>query len=307
MKKILLFALLIFTAIFILKKYSFAEDSISKEAIKPVNTEYYKEISIKPFNKVKQGQTVFIKIKSSKKLKNPVFNFKNRNYRIFKSGKNEYTGLLGINALEKPGQYKITMHDKTGYLNDKAFIKVISEKYPKQNIILTKRMSGLSATRYELNKIGKAKYLVTNKKLRSTFPYNSPADGCISSVFGLKRYYNGKFSGNYHKGVDIKATKGQPVKSIAGGKIIFAEFFRLNGGSVAVDHGQGLISIYIHLSKIDVKAGEIVKAGQKIGEVGQTGFATGPNLHWGLYVNGTPVDPMTDWIKHGKMCRESNS
>ncbi len=293
MKKYLTYSILIFSLIlvFALKINCFARDIAGKD------------ISISLPDQVKQGQTVFINIKTSKQLKNPVFKFKNKTYKIFKTGENQYTGLLGINTLEKPDQYRIIISDKNGYLNNKTGISVVTKDYPKQNIKVTRKMAGLSATKHELNQIGRAKYMLTSLKLRKEPPYNSPANGCINSVFGLRRYYNGKFSGNYHKGVDIKAPTGEEVRSITDGKVIFAENFRLHGGSVAVDHGHGLVSLYIHLSKISVKPGEILKADQKVGEVGMTGFATGPHLHWGLYVNGTPVDPMEGWIKPVNLCK----
>jgi len=262
-----------------------------------------KEISITPTENVKQGQTVFIKIKTSKELKNPIFYFQNKKYRIFKTGESNYTGFLGIELLEKAGKYEISLSDKSGFLNDKASINVISTEYPIQNLVLNKKMSGLGATTRELNQIGMAKRTLTNVSMKTDAPYDSPTNGCIISVFGLKRYYNGEFSGNYHKGIDIKAPEGEPVRVITDGKVIIAEEFRLHGTTVAVNHGHGLMSIYLHLSKMDVKIGDYVKIGQKIGEVGETGFATGPHLHWGLYVNGTPIDPMKDWVKPVNLCR----
>jgi len=294
MKKGLVFSLLIIAllALFSVKIGCLAEGSAIKE------------VSVTPNEEVKQGETVFIRIKTSDELRDPVFSYKNKKYKIFKTGENEYTGLLGINTLEKPGKYKIYMSDQNGNLKDKAYISVIAKDHPKQYITVTKGMAGLRATAHELRQIGRAKYTLTDIKLRAEPPYNSPADGCIISEFGVRRYYNGEFSGNYHKGVDIKAPTGEPVRSITDGKVIFADdTFRLHGASVAVDHGQGLTSLYIHLSKVDVKEGDIVKADQKIGEVGMTGFATGPHLHWGLYVNGTPVDPMQGWIKPVNLCK----
>ncbi|HSA06744.1 MAG TPA: M23 family metallopeptidase [Candidatus Gastranaerophilales bacterium] len=303
MKKFLLSILIIFfvSIIFIFKNDSVAQKILEEEQNIQIN--FNKEISIKPHDKVIQGQTIFINIKTAKQLENPVFRFKDKEYKIFKIAENQYFGMLGINTMEKPAQYKLSMYDKTGNLNDNAFINVVIKKYPIQNITVTKKMSGLTATQHELNQIGKAKYLLTEKMYGSSYPYNSPAKGCIISEFGLRRYYNGKFSGDYHKGIDIKAPTGEPVKSMTDGKVIFAEKFRLHGGSVAVDHGHGVMSLYIHLSKIVIKPGEFVKADQKVGEVGQTGFATGPHLHWGLYVNGTPVDPMIDWIKPVNLCK----
>ncbi|OGI03483.1 MAG: hypothetical protein A2Y25_10850 [Candidatus Melainabacteria bacterium GWF2_37_15] len=265
--------------------------------------EKFKEISLKPSGEVKQGQTVFINIKSPEKLVNPAFVFNNKKYKLFNSGENQYSGLLGVEALTNPGTYTISLTDETGNLKDQAIIKVSEKKFPSQNIAVSKGTAGLTATQHENNQINRMKTTVTDDLLGAVPPYNSPTAGCINSVFGVKRYYNGKFSGNYHKGIDIRANKGVPVKSITDGKILFAEFFRLHGGSVAVDHGQGLVSLYIHLSKIDVKAGDKVTSGQKVGEVGSTGFATGPHLHWGLYVHGTSIDPMTDWIKPVTICK----
>jgi murein DD-endopeptidase MepM/ murein hydrolase activator NlpD len=262
-------------------------------------------ISVTPANGVKQGQTAFIKVDFPDTPKNPVFMFKGKKYRLFKSGENEYSGLLGISALEEPGKHELAVSDGTEIIG-KTYINVLANPYPKQNIRVTKSMSGLGASEYELKQIGKAKYTVSEEKLRTNPPYNSPAQGCISSVFGLKRYYNGVFSGNYHNGVDIKASLGTPVKAITDGKVIIAEdakLFRVNGTTVAIDHGQGLVSFYLHMSKLDVKAGDIVKAGQKIGEVGSTGFSTGPHLHWGLYIHGTPINPMAGWIKPVSLCK----
>lgn len=261
-----------------------------------------RNISVKPADKVVQGGTVFIEVETPEELKNPVFTYKGRTYRLFSRGDKKYAGYLGIGALEKPGKYAVSMSDETGNLNDETHINIVSKDFPNQYLTVTKGMAGLRATNHELRQIGRMKRTLSEDFLGSMPPYNSPAQGCINSIFGVKRYYNGQFSGNYHKGIDIKADKGTPVNSITAGKVIFADMFRLHGGSVAVDHGNGVVSLYIHLSKIDVKAGDMVAAGQKVGEVGATGFATGPHLHWGLYVNGTAVDPMTDWIKPAKIC-----
>jgi murein DD-endopeptidase MepM/ murein hydrolase activator NlpD len=113
----------------------------------------------------------------------------------------------------------------------------------------------------------------------------------MNSPFGVKRVYNGVFSGNYHKGLDQKSPQGHPIVAAEGGKIVIARTYRLHGGTVGIDHGQGLSSIYIHMSRIDVKPGDVVKKGQTIGKIGATGFAAGPHLHWGVYAQGVAVDP----------------
>ena len=78
--------------------------------------------------------------------------------------------------------------------------------------------------------------------------------------------------------------------------------FRLHGGTIGIDHGQGVVSTYLHMSKLALSEGTVVKKGDVVGYVGATGFATGPHLHWGLYVNGVPVNP-SQWIPNVPRCQ----
>jgi len=143
---------------------------------------------------------------------------------------------------------------------------------------------------------------MTNLSYWKEPPFTVPTQGCIISVYGLNRYHNGVPTGDFHKGVDIKAPQGRDVKAFVEGKVIIAEHFKLHGGTVAIDHGQGLVSMYLHMSKITAKVGNIVKSGDKIGEVGSTGYSTGPHLHWGVYVNGVPVNPIGFWVNQIPKC-----
>ena len=83
-----------------------------------------------------------------------------------------------------------------------------------------------------------------------------------------------------------------PVRAAAGGRVVLAKELVIHGKTIVLDHGQGVISLYIHLSRMDVEKGDRVSKGEEIGAVGQTGLATGPNLHWAVYIHGTPVDPV---------------
>ncbi|GJQ62026.1 MAG: hypothetical protein SCALA702_10790 [Melioribacteraceae bacterium] len=115
--------------------------------------------------------------------------------------------------------------------------------------------------------------------------------GYISSIFGSQRILNGKPK-NVHNGLDIAAMTGTPVYAMADGVVrLAADDFYYSGNFILLDHGQGLNSVYLHLSKKDVKDGDKVKKGDKIGEIGSTGRVTGPHLHWGVQWYNKRVDP----------------
>jgi murein DD-endopeptidase MepM/ murein hydrolase activator NlpD len=121
--------------------------------------------------------------------------------------------------------------------------------------------------------------------------FSLPVDGRFSSIFGLKRIYNKQKRIRRHTGLDIAAPTGTPIKSPAKGKVIRTGSYFFTGNTVFIDHGQGLISMYSHLNKTHVKAGQILQQGQPIGTVGMTGRVSGPHLHWVVSLNNTKVDP----------------
>ena len=123
-------------------------------------------------------------------------------------------------------------------------------------------------------------------------PFQWPVQGRISGRFGNARVYNGQ-PGAGHSGMDIAAPNGAPIKAPAGGIVTFASpDLYLTGGTVLLDHGHGVSSNFLHLSRIDVKVGDRVEPGQVIGAVGATGRATGPHLHWGMNWFDVRIDPL---------------
>lgn len=123
-----------------------------------------------------------------------------------------------------------------------------------------------------------------------------PVPGSVVSPFGTTRSRVGQETVDFHRGIDLAGKKGEPVVAPNEAVVLLAKEFNFHGKTVLLGHGQGVSTIYLHLDQIDVKEGDKVKGGQQIGRVGATGFATGPHLHWGLYVDAVPVDPL-QWLQ----------
>lgn len=117
-----------------------------------------------------------------------------------------------------------------------------------------------------------------------------PASGRLASRFGLRRFFNGEPRAP-HSGLDIAVPRGAPITAPAAGQVLAIDDYFFNGKTVFIDHGNGLLSMYCHLDRIDVQPGDAVRRGQAIGLAGATGRASGPHLHWSVVLNGAMVDP----------------
>tara|TARA_E500000178_G_C16876259_1_gene686781 strand:+ start:253 stop:1059 length:807 start_codon:yes stop_codon:yes gene_type:complete len=118
-----------------------------------------------------------------------------------------------------------------------------------------------------------------------------PTEGIVTGVYGSQRILNGKPK-RPHYGLDIANKRGTEIISTSDGLVVLAEKdLYFSGGTIIIAHGQGLTTSYLHLSLITVKVGDLIKQGEKIGEIGSTGRTTGPHLHWGMEIRGIRVDP----------------
>jgi len=173
-------------------------------------------------------------------------------------------------------------------------ITVIDRKYRTQYLSVDADQADLPAeqvARYEQERAHFAQVLRT---FTEAGPANlallQPVAGRRSGTFGSRRVING-VARNPHGGLDIAAPSGTPVAAASAGRVIDAGDYLFLGRTIVLDHGQGLLSLYAHLSAIDAAAGETVAAGATIGKVGATGRATGPHLHFSVYLNAAAVDP----------------
>jgi murein DD-endopeptidase MepM/ murein hydrolase activator NlpD len=172
--------------------------------------------------------------------------------------------------------------------------KVHDKRYVTQALTVAPSQVDLSpedAARVEQEKIGIDEALNRwSEREPDELTFTQPVPGVRSSSFGSRRIFNGQ-SRNPHSGMDIAAPSGTPVLAPAAGEVVATGNYFFNGNAVFVDHGRGLVSMYCHLSAINVKVGQQVSAGDALGKVGMTGRATGPHLHWGLSLAHVWVDP----------------
>ncbi|WP_198243779.1 peptidoglycan DD-metalloendopeptidase family protein [methane-oxidizing endosymbiont of Gigantopelta aegis] len=205
-----------------------------------------------------------------------------------------WLAVVGLPLSLKPGKHTLTVFTADNTSADIAFT-VHDKAYPEQRLTITKKRMVTGFTKADLKKIAADKVEMTKaKSVWSETPakldFITPVDGRLSSLFGLKRFFN-DIPKRPHNGLDIAAPTGTPVLAPTDATVINTGHYYFNGNTIFLDHGQGLLSAYLHLNHIQVKAGDQVKQGQQIGTVGDTGRVTGPHLHWIVYLNKSPVDP----------------
>lgn len=205
-----------------------------------------------------------------------------------------WVALAGIPLNAKAGDHHFSVKHHTGVtLNSR--VKVTEKKYAEQHLTI-KNKRKVNPYQADMDRISrerirkqKAKTLRTDTIPKVDFIW--PTEGRISSIFGLRRFFNEQ-ARSPHNGLDIAAATGTPVKAVADGTVIDAGDFFFSGNMIYLDHGQGIISLYAHLDRIDVKPGDTVKQGEMIGTVGETGRVTGAHLHFAVFANKTLIDPV---------------
>ncbi|OEC35758.1 Peptidase family M23 [Pseudomonas cuatrocienegasensis] len=201
-----------------------------------------------------------------------------------------WIAIVGIPLSVKPGRQQISLDD-----GRQLSFEVGSKTYVEQRITIKNQQqvnpnaANLKRIKRELAEQTRA-YQQFSPRQPSNLLFDKPVNGPLSSPFGLRRFFNGE-ERNPHSGLDFAANRGTPIKAPAAGKVILVGDYFFNGKTVFVDHGQGLISMFCHLSEIGVKVGDELPRGGVLGKVGATGRATGPHLHWNVSLNDARVDP----------------
>lgn len=194
----------------------------------------------------------------------------------------------------------IRIRAQAGKSKTSATIRVLKVDWPRQAISVNRNY--VTPPKATLNKIAadRKKTAAVLKRITPERywrqPFQRPVPGVITSAFGGHRVFNGEVR-SYHRGVDLRAPTGTPIRALAAGKVVIAEEMYYSGNVVFIDHGLGAVSSYGHMSRIDVRPGDRVTAGQQIGLSGATGRVTGPHLHLGLNILGQAVDPLSLFSK----------
>ncbi|PSB07158.1 peptidase [filamentous cyanobacterium CCP1] len=239
------------------------------------------------------GDTITVLIQTEGTTSEPPSVTLNQNtYPAFSLGANRYRALVPTTPLDRPGG--INLQVNAGGSTETIALQLRDRSFPTQSLWISG--AGSLGTDHEFDRVDAFKQLVTPEKYWNG-AFLRPSPGEITTVYGVRRYYNGEFAQDYfHRGVDYAAPTGDPIVAPAAGRVALVgtvqEGFELHGNTIGIDHGQGVVSIFLHLSRIDVQEGDFVQPGQRIGAVGATGGVTGPHLHWGLYVHGQSVDPV---------------
>ena len=204
-----------------------------------------------------------------------------------------WQAVVGLSLALKPGEHEIAVQGEKG--ERKIPFRVDPREYDTQHVTLANRrqvepeLDDLRRIAREQEVLGRA-FSTFSEFESDGLVFDLPSAGRVSGGFGSRRFFNNE-PRLPHSGLDIAAPEGTPINAPAAGLVLETGDYFFNGLSVVLDHGQGMITMYNHLSRIDVIKGLRVARGERIGAVGQTGRVTGPHLHWSVSLNNARVDP----------------
>jgi len=252
------------------------------------------EITVYPDGQ-RVGEVMFVRFAPESELLRAACSWNGKSYRLLPAG-GEFEVVLPVGLKTRPGAQHAMIYWKYadgGMGKARLPVTVCAREFGVQHLHLSREQESTytaEETKREKRLIGAALDRVGAER-HWWGSFVMPVEGRVSTGFGMQRYINGRLAYR-HKGIDIAAAEGAPVRAAASGVVSLADdSFILHGQTVIIDHGHGIATLYIHLSQIDVEDGQQVSQGQVIGRVGASGVATGPHLHFGVYAYHEPVDP----------------
>ncbi len=247
-----------------------------------------------------QGKVLTVKVLSAEGIAEVKASFLGQDFKCYRSG-DDFQGVVGVPINQKTGYYnlKLIVTREDGNVEEiTKKMKVWATRFPYSRFWLKPSKKKLM-TRKLINKewaqIEKT-LIVENSVQRWEGRFSRPVEGRVSQGFGHRQIINGKNSGN-HRGVDIAVFNGTEIKAPNRGKVVFKERLKAFGGTLILDHGQGIHTLYFHMSKVIPEVGEEIEKGELIGLSGNSGISSGPHLHWGMSVHNLRIDPM-QWVKY---------
>ena len=251
--------------------------------------------------KIQQGSIIKVTLKSETrnlKAENYQAKFAGNNFSFYKNNSllettiaASYWSKAGIHNLKIKENQKYIYHKNIRISKVNFTESWINVSEDKEKLVSSDKKDEKLQKRLEKDreKVARARSKSSSQKLyENNFIW--PISGPITTEFGAARYVNAKLQSR-HSGIDIAAKKGAPVKASNNGKIVLAAELKITGNTVIIDHGHNIFSTYAHLSQLNVQKNELVSKGEKIGEIGSTGFSTGPHLHWTMKVANVFVNP----------------
>mgnify|MGYP001263463966 CR=1 FL=1 len=242
-----------------------------------------------------QGDPVFVEVKTVSPVDNAALVWKGRTLPMKEAGRGRYVALIGVDLAEIPGKLPLSVLTtrNAAVTRSERELAVTAREFPLQKLTLPKKMTEFDAAtleriRAEAERMEQRFAAVSEPAW--DFPFQPPVADFRPVGFGARRVINGE-QRSPHAAVDVHLPEGTPVTAIAAGTVAFAGEQFFGGRSVVLDHGGGLFSIYYHLREYSVPEGRRVAKGEKIGEVGASGRATGPHLHFGVRAAGGRIDP----------------
>ena len=247
----------------------------------------------------RQGGLVAVTVTSDLPLANAVVSSGGHESAMERDGEGRlFRALVGVDFESSVGPREVDVAAE-GLCGDRHAarreLRVVSGKFPVQKLRVAPAYveppaSELDRIREDKEKVGRV-WATGNPGRMWSRPFVLPVDAPTRDNFGARRVFNGKPRSS-HEGADLSAPSGAPVAAPGPGRVALADDLYFSGGTVILDHGAGLFTMYFHLSRIDVKAGDVIRAGEEIGAVGATGRATGPHLHWGARLNRARINPL---------------